>query len=67
MKIKVCRYCFGSPNIIQSNYWIWYLVNNRNERIATSCQRYTSRKIAVRFAKYYATKFTFGIFELGVK
>ncbi len=61
MKIKIHPYCFGSP------LWKWCIVNNRNEEIATSCQKYASRNKAAAGARYYAKKFTFGIFELGVK
>ena len=61
MKIKISPWGFGS------SCWVWHIVNNRNEIIATSCQNYSSRKKAIRAARYYAKKFTLGIFELGIK
>lgn len=61
MKIKI------SPWGLGSSLWKWHIVNTRNEVIATSAQNYRSRGKAAAGARYYANKFTFGVFELGVK
>lgn len=61
MKFKVRPWGFGSHN------WVWCIVNSSNKEIATSHQMYSAKASAARAARHYAKKFTFAVFELGIK